>query len=411
MITESPYLSVIVCTRNDDHGGSIKKRTETFLDCLVQQLKKYRIESELIIVEWNPPIDRPPLKEALKWPDGGEWCDIRIITVPPEVHKKFRHSSGLPLFQMIAKNVGMRASRGKFVLMTNVDILFSDTLMEFIGLRKLEEGKFYRVDRYDVPSEVLGDTLDEKLAFCQNNTLHVTRKNGSYDLATGKLEECVYYEDRTRYSDVSPKIRGFCQTLLLIPITRLTRSDYGGSYSTSQNGIQNSPNGLFSYFISAAIRLDNFVKPRMLSPEQKLKTFFSTPPVRLYTNACGDFTLMSRMDWMRTGGYAELEMYSLHIDSLLLYSAYYAGIREEYLSAPIYHMDHTLGWTRRDTLLRELSHNSVPHLRYEDFLSIVAVMSMSNETRLNKDNWGLSDISLRESCVYLTHEELEPIVK
>src|SRR5262249_33856914 len=37
---------------------------------------------------------------------------------------------------------------------------------------------------------------------------------------------------------------------------------------------------------------------------------------RLHTNACGDFTLLSRENWFRFAGYPEWVMYSWHIDSV-----------------------------------------------------------------------------------------------
>src|SRR5262249_29405415 len=39
---------------------------------------------------------------------------------------------------------------------------------------------------------------------------------------------------------------------------------------------------------------------------------------RLHTNACGDFTLLSRENWFRFCGYPEWVMYSWNIDSILL---------------------------------------------------------------------------------------------
>ena len=68
----------------------------------------------------NPPADKPPLVEALQWPADLGPCVVRVITVPHEIHARMAHSDALPLFQMIAKNVGIRRARGKFVLATNI---------------------------------------------------------------------------------------------------------------------------------------------------------------------------------------------------------------------------------------------------------------------------------------------------
>ena len=77
-----PYLSLVVATRNDDHGGNLMGRTQIFLDGWLTQARRYNIPSELIFVEWNPPADRPPLAEALKWPADLSPCTVRFIQVP-----------------------------------------------------------------------------------------------------------------------------------------------------------------------------------------------------------------------------------------------------------------------------------------------------------------------------------------
>jgi hypothetical protein len=94
----------------------------------VEQCKRFNLRSELILIEWNPPADRAPLREALPWPSESGPCTIRVITVPAAMHDRFEHASKLPLYQMIAKNVGLRRARGRFALATNIDLLFSDEL-------------------------------------------------------------------------------------------------------------------------------------------------------------------------------------------------------------------------------------------------------------------------------------------
>ena len=53
-----PYLSIIVVSRNDDHGGHLLGRMQMFTGDLLEQLEDNRLESELIIVEWNPPAGK-----------------------------------------------------------------------------------------------------------------------------------------------------------------------------------------------------------------------------------------------------------------------------------------------------------------------------------------------------------------
>jgi FkbM family methyltransferase len=155
-----------------------------FLNGWLTQARRYNIPSELIFVEWNPPAGRPPLAEALKWPADFGPCTVRFIEVPAEAHQRYQHAAGLPLYQMIGKNVGIRRARGQFVLATNIDILFSNELAAFLGTRRLDKNRLYRVDRYDAMSEVPPEaTLDEQLAYCGTHLIRVNRREGTFDVA------------------------------------------------------------------------------------------------------------------------------------------------------------------------------------------------------------------------------------
>ncbi len=175
------HLSIVVTARNDDHGVNLLVRMQTFVNALLAQCQRHQLPAELIIVEWNPPGDRPPLAEALRWPAQLDYCDVRIIQVPPELHRRYRHWQALPLYQMIAKNVGIRRARGAFILATNIDILFSDELIRFIAERRLERGKMYRIDRYDIMSDVPVDgSVEERLAYCRSHLIRVNAREGSF---------------------------------------------------------------------------------------------------------------------------------------------------------------------------------------------------------------------------------------
>jgi hypothetical protein len=145
-------LSVVATTRNDDHGGNQLARTQLFIDGLAEQALRFKLPVELLLVEWNPPADRPPLAEALRWPRS-EWFDPALIVVLPDLHRTFPHGDALPLFQMIAKNVGIRRASATFVLATNIDILLSDELFAFL-CSDLKPGAVYRVDRLDVVADL-----------------------------------------------------------------------------------------------------------------------------------------------------------------------------------------------------------------------------------------------------------------
>lgn len=176
-----PYLSVIATSRNDDHGGSMLHRMQAFIEGICGQCAKFHLTWELILVEWNPPADRPPLAEALNWPANKGPLQIKIITVPSDLHRSLDHSEKMGLFQMIAKNVGARRARGEFLLFTNIDILFNDELVRFLGQRTLQKRKLYRIDRNDVRNEVpVGAGVDALLQWASTHQIRRHRKDGSY---------------------------------------------------------------------------------------------------------------------------------------------------------------------------------------------------------------------------------------
>src|SRR5262249_44171584 len=79
-------------------------------------------------------------------------------------------------------------------------------------------------------------------------------------------------------------------------------------------------------------------------------------PDNLQVNGCGDFQLMAREHWHQLRGYPEFQTFSMNIDGLFSYIADAAGIREEMLAHPIYHLEHEKGsgWSPEgEALLRQ----------------------------------------------------------
>jgi hypothetical protein len=179
-----PSISIVVTTRNDDHGGSLLRRTQTFINALIGQCKRHDLPAELLIVEWNPPVDRPRLAQALRWPADPSPCQVRIIEVPPALHARLKISEVLPLFQMIGKNVGIRRARAPFILCTNIDILFSDELMQFLASGELRAGRMYRIDRHDVETDVPVDApVEAQVRYCREHLLRLNAPDGTFVLS------------------------------------------------------------------------------------------------------------------------------------------------------------------------------------------------------------------------------------
>jgi hypothetical protein len=72
--------------RNDDHGGNLFGQMQIFIIGWIGQARRCGIRSELIVVKWNPPPDRPRLFEALR--EFGS-CVVRFIEVPHEIHSRY----------------------------------------------------------------------------------------------------------------------------------------------------------------------------------------------------------------------------------------------------------------------------------------------------------------------------------
>lgn len=171
---EKPYLSVVMPSRNDEHGGNTLRRTQVAISGLLEQLERRRIDSELILVEWNPPADRPLLKEAIKWPDNMKYCTVRTIVVPPSIHQRYKYWDKMPFHYSAAHNTGIRRARGEFILPAAIDLLYSNELIDFIAARGLKRDERYRTNRCDVEREVTQcGSLEEQLEYCRSHIIRI----------------------------------------------------------------------------------------------------------------------------------------------------------------------------------------------------------------------------------------------
>lgn len=151
-------LSIVITTRNDTHVERMEERTQAFIDGIYHLAERYKRNVEIIIAEWNPPAERPSMAAQYRYPAEHKFVSTVIVTVSNEIHTGFRYAKDLPLYQMIAKNVGVRRARGKNILVTNVDILFSPELFEFMtNPEKVQVGKIYRANRWDVDRNILDE--------------------------------------------------------------------------------------------------------------------------------------------------------------------------------------------------------------------------------------------------------------
>jgi len=363
------HLSIVAGSRNDDHGGNLLSRMQHFVDGAIRQCVKHGLSAELILVDWNPPTDRLPLSKALTIPKELGNCQIRFITVPPKLHQKHDHADSLPLFQMIAKNVGIRRARGKYVLATNIDILFSDELIIYLR-DKLKSGCVYRADRLDVPATIPQKEQFEKiLTYCQKNTFRINGKYGTR----------VFQNGLWSFVDVTG----------------------GASKSFFQRSI-----GLF-WLRKGFLFLDSLRKKRDQKQFDFLrKNLYRRLILNVHTNACGDFTLLAKDDWKDLRGYPEMHGYSWHLDSFLLYQAVLRGKKQVELSNKqvIYHIEHgkSSGYTPEEhhVLFDRLKKERIPSLSDQELLDWIGKMKKAKNQSIpflyNDMNWGFQNLSLEE---------------
>lgn len=353
----TPYLSVVAASRNDDHGGDPLIRTQIFINNLARQCEKYRLPAELIVVDWNPVPDRRGLSAVLSMPLETSYCSARVITVPSALHHRLKYADKLPFFQMIAKNVGIRRARGNFILATNIDIVFSDELIQFIARQKLDPKKMYRVDRYDMQSGLSKDrTLDETLEYAWANPIRAHRR-----YQPERLLKHLYCGDLFKKA--------------CIPDAEF-RGVHDGVEVFNEDGIWQ-------------------VRPDC-----------SVEMSHLHTNACGDFTLLSHEGWDAIRGYPEFEAFSFNIDSIGLVAAHFAGYAEVSLLPPCvcFHIEHGIGsgWTPEGEkkLFDRLRDAGILNPEWPVLMPLVDEMrGQGKSLEFNHAGWGMADFDLPEQTM------------
>lgn len=344
------YLSVVMTSRNDNHGGKIMARMRHCFASLSEQARRYRLPIQLLLVDWNPPTGRPPLAEVPEFGVSHEFFRFDVVTVPPELHAELPLAADIPLFQYYAKNVGIRRALGRFILATNVDVIFAEPLAEHLAARTLEAGRIYRNDRVDTE---IGDRLD---------VLTPERRQ----------EACMrgVVQINTRYGTVP--VPQLAEHIARLPAAELP--------------------DMFGRFLAGIL--------------DKIHEAVPTRPPHL--TACGDFQLLAREDWDRLRGYAELPIHSWHVDSLFTFQALAAGMTEEMLPAncPIFHIHHAPGWANQGNMEGGLDRHllqiddeyrlcitarDMPLLTSDEVDRFIAGIACEPRATVNGRNWGYGD--------------------
>ena len=328
-------------SRNDNHGGDTLKRMRLFVSGLLEQCRKYQTKIELIIVEWNPPKDKPLLNEILPKPESDDFLIIRYVIVPNEIHQKYKHGDSVPLYQMIAKNIGIRRAKGKFVLCTNIDLIFSNELFTRMTSQTLDPTKVYRANRCDIPGSIEETwSFNRQLEFAEENIISTAGKNCHYSYLV-KAPEWAY------------RRRIVARTLQWIAMIRAK---------------------IFENPIELQLRL-------------------------LDTDACGDFTMMTKDAWLEIQGYPELDLYSIHVDSMGLIAAEAKGYHQVIFppDACTYHIHHETGWASMSPLEKIKFWSERPGIGWDAVLEAGKYLLINHTTYdVNPADWGYAHVELEE---------------
>lgn len=335
-----PYLSIVLCGRNDNYGGDFKLRLQRCIEWNFNHLEQSEINSEIIFVNYNP-LPLPEIEKFIDWPKSGKFVKIKVITVPENIHIDFMERNDVnkvPLLEYPAKNVGIRRAIGEFILCINPDILLPKSILKFISSKTMSKHAYYRANRLDFNIE--NRELTEENFF--NTAQTVNLKGFPYNFSKNTNKKLEYYlfqrinNIRLKYEHLKLK-----------------------------------------YF-----KISNFLK---------LPVTYDNAPFLAHCLCSGDFLMMHSENWLKLGGYPGNTFTSLHTDALFVIMCY-ANYYEVIFDAPIFHQEHERRYNCKT------DEEDVLHTRVYRIFEKNAKKILNNESIefVNSDNWGFIDIELEQ---------------
>jgi hypothetical protein len=149
---DSPYFSIVVVGRHDNFSKGFEERAQHFLDTIDHHIEKVPLaDVEIVFVDYATPIANATLLHNVLKIGKSLKGRVRYVIVPEAAHARVVLRLGKPIsfLEYIAKNIGVRRAKGKFVLVTNPDDLLSLQLFELIAARQFNTFVFYRAVRWD----------------------------------------------------------------------------------------------------------------------------------------------------------------------------------------------------------------------------------------------------------------------
>jgi hypothetical protein len=149
-----PYISFVIGFRNDNYTKNAIQKLNTSIKVLIDQLENVSLNSEIIIVDWNSPDPSKPLLNEINISDKSSHVSLHLYEVDGKFHTNYKGNLNKGLIGEVCANVGIRRSRGLFVVNKTGDTFYSDALIKFLSKENLKKDLVYRLDRIDVNSEL-----------------------------------------------------------------------------------------------------------------------------------------------------------------------------------------------------------------------------------------------------------------
>lgn len=150
-MSQHPYLSIVVTSRNDDYGGPYTDRVLRPLQFNCDRLAEHGVAFEVILVEWAPIPGRPRLSELLpRELSPAASSALRRIVVHPGYQAALTQNPRQRYLEYLAKNAGIRRAAGAFVLATNGDIMLGREVVKVLAAGQLAARTIYRAARCDI---------------------------------------------------------------------------------------------------------------------------------------------------------------------------------------------------------------------------------------------------------------------
>ena len=368
-----PYVSVAFTNRNDGYGGDLESRINKFIEYYAYYSNIFPDIFEFVICDWNPPLDRPKLRDAFDWKKLGR---VVHVEVPPHVHRQVAGEHGRKMLDYYGRNVSARRGSGEFVLVLNQDIFCSDSIMRAIGRRDLSSHAFYRADRCDFNYEPCRDLAPQEFeAGALKNVFAINRRhmpdNSPISIATtpdNLVADGLRYTFREQYD---PE-RGLITC-------------YGSSrrYKTDKT-------------LSYIAKKWSILKPllRRYMPDGEFEAWENDYSSDIYyrqfllhTNASGDFILAPRKAFFDIHGMPETTKFYMHLDGYAIHQLFAAGYTQVIFGQGhrVYHADH-------DRSGRADFKEEITWEQHEAALS--NLLREPKAYQLNDDNWGLANFEL-----------------